>query len=588
MGSGCALPPVAERLLREDAITWTGWRGEELSFDELLAGWRRALDTRGAPGWPGSIHCYAHFAYCRMDCRFCQYWHAVPPTDSILDGFVDHQIALLARYRGALGRVDVSTAYFGGGTPTALTTAMMRRYMEAFSATFRVRAEFSCEAHPATVGREKLAILAAAGVNRISMGLQSFDPAVLRTIARTNGGDGDVAGCVAYAQELGVLVNLDLVLGLPGQTRASFDADLWRCVGLGPDMLTVYRFNPVRRLTEAPPPSMALGRVFGPGLLGRMLRAGYVLSTPVKDGGSGVNFLRVGSRRNLDRIRLGALYQGRRLLGVGGESPIFPNMEASDAHMIGLGPGAISHLYGTAWYRDVTALEGLSSSSTPVYWGSRVSPEEERRAGVAMRLSRPGWHRVRAGRDPALHAALRQGEASGALRRVGPLVKLASEAPGEARNALLLSLLPAQVSEVGEESEGVALRFRLRKDVMSELVKPGRERAEAQARERNQDARREDRKTARARARLGITEGSLFQGVPVQGIDGRAIYFAVEPPPAEPMCVVIEPDEGQRFLHRAGGFVLYYRASSGPSLTAAEQALLRSLGEAMAQLDEKR
>jgi pyruvate-formate lyase-activating enzyme len=254
-------------LLGGDPAGWLGYDPGPVGSDEVLAAWRRVTvgaqhPASGSGRGPTSraIQVYAHFAFCKMSCRFCQYWHVLSRDDAELSAYTDHLVALLALYREALGRVPVANAYFGGGTPTALTAPMLRRFLAAFRATFEVSHELTTEAHPETLDAEKIAVLADGGINRVSMGLQSLDDAVLRRVGRTNGLAAALGEHVAHMQRRGILVNVDLMLGLPSQSAASFERDLVETMALGPDTITVYRYQPVHRLPAPPADELRYSR----------------------------------------------------------------------------------------------------------------------------------------------------------------------------------------------------------------------------------------------------------------------------------------------------------------------------------------
>src|SRR6202040_4298652 len=131
----------------------------------------------------------------------------VPHADDQVNRYADYLAALITHYGDALGRVEVSNAYFGGGTPTTLPAPALGRFLASFSQTFHVRGQFTCEAHPANLDEEKLDLLGRAGVNRVSMGLQSFDPAVLKRIGRSNPPIARVGELIRHARALGMWTN---------------------------------------------------------------------------------------------------------------------------------------------------------------------------------------------------------------------------------------------------------------------------------------------------------------------------------------------------------------------------------------------
>jgi pyruvate-formate lyase-activating enzyme len=466
-------------VLGGDPAGWLGYDPGPIGAEEVLAAWQRV--TRGA-GRP-AIQVYTHFAFCKMSCRFCQYWHVLAREDAELSSYTDHLISLAALYREALGRVRVSNAYFGGGTPTALTADMLRRFLAAFRAAFDVTHEFTTEAHPETLDADKIAILADGGINRVSMGLQSFDDSVLHRVGRTNGPAAALADHVALLRRNGILVNVDLILGLPSQTAESFESDLSRTLDLGADTITVYRYQPVHRLPEPPAEELRYSQALWP-LLPRCARRRYLPFGPVADTRYSVLLVRA-SARTARYVAENAL---SGVLGLfGPERPRrYTDVDRAGVHLLGLGPGAISHVLGFGWYRDVTAVRAATGATLPRYWGTRLDPEAETRSQALISLAAGDWihpeaagdwHAPRAAGDatvthdtpsPTLTAFLEAAVQTGALQRVLGRVRLRPGLSPDARSAFLRGLLPPRALE--RDHAAAALAFKLRKDVQPELV----------------------------------------------------------------------------------------------------------------------
>jgi len=161
-------------------------------------------------------------------------------------------------------RAKPGTLYFGGGTPSLLSLAHIERLLSALRRTFALAedAEITLEANPGTVDLAYLQGLRALGVNRLSLGVQSFDEATLRLLGRIHTA-AEVVEAYRLARAAGFdNVNLDLIYGLPGQTLAHWQATLAQAVALAPDHLSLYALTlehdvPLaRRIArgELPPP----------------------------------------------------------------------------------------------------------------------------------------------------------------------------------------------------------------------------------------------------------------------------------------------------------------------------------------------
>src|SRR5205823_3829554 len=147
--------------------------------------------------------------------------------------YLDALAAELAR----LGQPQpVRTLFLGGGTPTHLSAAQLERLLRAVRAWLPLEAghEFSVEANPRTLDADKVAVLADHGVNRVSLGAQSFHPQLLRVLERDHDPD-DVPRAVERVRRRMPRLSLDLIFGVPGQRLADWAADLERALALGPD-----------------------------------------------------------------------------------------------------------------------------------------------------------------------------------------------------------------------------------------------------------------------------------------------------------------------------------------------------------------
>ena len=576
-------------MLQGDLSAWLGWWPERLSATDILAGWKAALARRGGPGSPATVQLYAHFALCQSSCRFCQYFHVVPRDGDQVSRYTDYLVALLGRYRAALGRVEISNVYFGGGTPSALPTAELGRFLDAFEQTFRVKSQFTCEAHPNTLDEAKLVRLGRAGVNRLSMGLQSFDPAVLKKIARTNPSLARVEELVRCARALGMWTNTDLVLGLPGQTPDSFHADLDRLLTVArADCVTVYRYQPVERLAEAPAEEMRYSRVLTPSVIARAVRMGYLPATGGGDDRPGKNFLRNSPRtwwQWIDRVRFEAV----RMVRADAELPVYALFENGESHILGIGPGAMSHIYGHSWYREATAVADLSAATEPVYLGTRLTPEDECRSALLQGLAESRWIDTRAlGRRSGIDVAatfgplLDDGVRSGAFRRVGRWYARARGASPATHPTDFEALLPSVARDADARNQR-ALEIdvlRSHEDVQRELVAIGDHLRAPEAlgsAEMPGTASRSDEALLAWARLIGLgAPGQRFADATIDRVGGGGeALFSVLPKPAPALRVIVERANGQQSFFRAGPYAISYAERT--SLAPAEEQFLREL-----------
>jgi oxygen-independent coproporphyrinogen III oxidase len=190
------------------------------------------LDVRGPVGL------YIHIPFCRNLCPYCPY-HRVAYDASLIAPYVSALLAEADEYARRLGRVEISSIYIGGGTPTLLLREL-GTILDHVRERFEVRGEVCIEMHPGDTSADVLDELVAQGVDLVSLGVQSFDDRYLRAIGR------NYPAAILRPAIQRVLarpfrsVNLDLMFALPGQTRDDVLCDLQAAVEAGVAQITAY------------------------------------------------------------------------------------------------------------------------------------------------------------------------------------------------------------------------------------------------------------------------------------------------------------------------------------------------------------
>jgi oxygen-independent coproporphyrinogen-3 oxidase len=193
-----------------------------------------------------SLSLYLHVPFCHTRCYYCDF-NTYAGLLSLREPYVralltEIELAAEMAQTATGGPRRVRTVYFGGGTPSLLSADQIQRLLAACRRVFVVdsEAEISLEANPGTLSSPHLQALRAAGVNRLSLGAQSFDPHLLKLLGRTHSPE-DVAQAVRAARTAGFTsLNLDLMFGLPEQTMAQWRETLLRALELAPDHLSLY------------------------------------------------------------------------------------------------------------------------------------------------------------------------------------------------------------------------------------------------------------------------------------------------------------------------------------------------------------
>jgi len=214
-----------------------------------------------------SVGVYVHVPFCERICPYCDFAVVAAPdlsadqetryVDALLrelalrgDAYRDLDAAVDARgpadpARAHAARRRLASIYLGGGTPSLLHPESVARILAAIQAAFPSDGpvEISLEVNPSTLERSRLSEFRAVGVNRVSVGVQSFDDAVLKRLGRAHRAeeaDRTLAACRAAGFEA---VSLDLILAAPAQRLADLEADLERALDFGPDHVSVYELT---------------------------------------------------------------------------------------------------------------------------------------------------------------------------------------------------------------------------------------------------------------------------------------------------------------------------------------------------------
>ncbi|MEQ8833384.1 MAG: radical SAM family heme chaperone HemW [Miltoncostaeaceae bacterium] len=188
----------------------------------------------------GARHLYVHLPFCAARCGYCAFVVEVGSLGR-RDAYLDALLGELRRERGRLGSLE--SVFLGGGTPTLMRPARLAVLMEAVRPHLAPGAEVTVEANPETVDAEAFAALAAMGVTRVSLGVQSFQPHVLDALDRAAGPDQCRAALRCARREGIRSVAMDLLFGVPGQGRADLEQDLAEVLEAGPDHLSWYELE---------------------------------------------------------------------------------------------------------------------------------------------------------------------------------------------------------------------------------------------------------------------------------------------------------------------------------------------------------
>jgi len=364
--------PVPRYTSYPPITAWSAHFGEA-EYREALA------ELAGSPDDPVAL--YLHLPFCVARCWYCGCNATVTRREDVQEAYVGRLIGEMGMVCDALGtRRRVTGLHWGGGTPNFLGPAATDRLMAALQERFELApgAPMALEIDPRVASVEQLGRLRALGFNRLSIGVQDFDPGVQRAIGRVQS-EAAIADLREAARTLGFgSTNFDLVYGLPAQTKASFGRTLERVVDLAPDRVACFGYAHVpwarpnqRRIDSAALPGgpmrfalfrLAVETLTGAGYrwigLDHFARAGDELSLALDDG----------------RLR-------RTFMGY---------VPDAAPHLLAFGTSAIGEVAGRFAQNDAHLgryQRGIDARALPIVRGHVLSPQDRlRRAAIEWLL----------------------------------------------------------------------------------------------------------------------------------------------------------------------------------------------------------
>lgn len=204
----------------------------------VLHGSNMDLSKTGGLVASDARHLYIHIPFCLQICPYCSFYKDIAGPGKA-DPLVDAVIREAELFGGGMAP---QTIFIGGGTPTALSLTQLERLFSGLRQHLDLSraAEFTIEMNPATVTARKAGLLRECGVNRVSMGVQSWDPALLKTLGRVHDAE-QVLQSFSILRDAGYdNLNLDLIYGIPGQTAAQWEDSILRTIALAPEHISAY------------------------------------------------------------------------------------------------------------------------------------------------------------------------------------------------------------------------------------------------------------------------------------------------------------------------------------------------------------
>jgi oxygen-independent coproporphyrinogen-3 oxidase len=216
------------------------WTPEAVGADALPA-----LAAAPAPGVPLGV--YLHIPFCRKRCHFCYFRVYTDKNANEVNAYLDVLAREFELYGDlpAIGGRPVNFVYFGGGTPSFLSTQQLQRLVKRLSrvAAWDKAEEITFECEPGTLTESKLETIRRLGVTRLSLGVENFDDRVLELNGRAHRSP-EIGRAYQYARDLAFpQINIDLIAGMVGETEDNWRACIDRTLELAPDSVTIYQME---------------------------------------------------------------------------------------------------------------------------------------------------------------------------------------------------------------------------------------------------------------------------------------------------------------------------------------------------------
>ncbi|MDQ6959863.1 MAG: oxygen-independent coproporphyrinogen III oxidase [Mariprofundaceae bacterium] len=328
------------------------------------------------------ISLYMHVPFCDTVCYYCGCNKVVTKQRERAVPYVEHLLKEIDLLADAIGNHrTVSQLHWGGGTPTFLNETQVRALMSKLHKRFHFASdedgEYGIEIDPRECNEETVRILREVGFNRMSMGVQDFEPAVQKAVNRIQSKE-ETLTVLEEARAHGFQsINIDLMYGLPLQTAESFNRTLDTIIDFSPDRIALFNyahlpkmFMPQRRINEAELPSPSEKLSILELSINRLLAAGYVFI--------GMDHFAKPDDELTIAQKGGKLY--RNFQGYSTHA---------DAEMLGIGITSIGYVDG-AFYQNIKMLDEyydvVNAGNFPVFRGYQLSGEDHLRRHVIMRL----------------------------------------------------------------------------------------------------------------------------------------------------------------------------------------------------------
>ena len=216
-------------------------RYESAAF--IRSAWNEIL---AVPGFSENVSLYFHFPFCKDNrCTYCMYYSQISADGTVPETYFKYLEDELEYFSPSITNILIQSLYIGGGTPSLLSRSQIEQlFAKIEHIEFIPKAEKSFEQSFNTTSNEKLSLLRKMGINRLSFGVQSMERAVLKNVNRKFSDLTLIRDLLSHGKSLGFKeINIDLMIGLPGETKGGVTQAIKNLIECGVDSITIYIFR---------------------------------------------------------------------------------------------------------------------------------------------------------------------------------------------------------------------------------------------------------------------------------------------------------------------------------------------------------
>jgi oxygen-independent coproporphyrinogen-3 oxidase len=327
---------------------------------------REARDGKG----PDLLNLYLHIPYCRQKCTFCHHYSHGRHTDADITAYVESLKAQMEYYAPLVQDIPVRNFSFGGGTPSLLTAGQLEDLLGKMNSLFEFlpEGERVTELNPASATEEKLDVLKAAGMNRISIGVQSLDTKVLEAVNREYQDEEKVKAVIRWVKERRFErgINVDLLAGLVADNPENFERTVRAIAAERPDNIFINALRPTDKyLNKHFNDSLSAFETYYKPFAEK---AAPLIETAAKE--AGYEAVHKASDREWIYVLPGSKQDYKDNVNV------YYEHSTDNFSMLGIGSNAQSHVFGRCHYIQ-EIREGVFDPSEPLYQGQRFTVRDE-------------------------------------------------------------------------------------------------------------------------------------------------------------------------------------------------------------------